>query len=121
MTDYIIDVIIDHILENDCSSHTGTKLYIKIDKNGNVDIKKQNIHYQQGIHNQYSRIWDELVINDNIPIPTYMIDMLKKLFSLPTSSRFRLHLNHYENVIASIKILKEDIARGHNNNLIDYL
>jgi len=117
MTDYIIDVIIDHILEGDYFSPTGTKLYIKIDKNGNVDIKKQNIHYQQGIHNQYSSIWDELVINDNIPIPTYMIDMLKKLFSLPTSSRFRLHLNHYENVIASIKILKEDIARGSQQQL----
>jgi hypothetical protein len=121
MTDYLIDITLKDI--TDCSN-TNINLFIKIDKNGNVDIKQQYIHLRSGCAggNEYSHIWDLLIINDNIPIPSCMINMLKNLLSLPNnkpnlniiSSGFPLYIRHYENVIESIKILKNDIANSQS-------
>jgi len=125
MTDYLIDITLKDI--TDCTSgYTNTtnyNLFIKIDKNGNVDIKQQYIHLRSGCAggSELSPIWDLLIINDNIPIPSYMINMLKHLLSLPNSpklqnaiSRLPLNMRHYENVIESIKILKNDIANSES-------
>ena len=117
MTDYLIDITLKDITDY---GRTNFNLFIKIDKNGNVDIKQQYIHLRSGCAggNEFSPIWDLLIINDNIPIPSYMINMLQNLLSLPnnkpnlpiSSSNTPLNLRHYENVIESIKILKNDIA-----------
>uniref|UniRef100_A0A6C0JKE7 Uncharacterized protein n=1 Tax=viral metagenome TaxID=1070528 RepID=A0A6C0JKE7_9ZZZZ len=119
MTDYLIDITLKDITD---LGNTNYNLFIKIDKNGNVDIKQQYIHLRSGCEgNEYSRISDLLIINDNIPIPSCMINMLKNLFSLPNSpilpnaiSRLPLNMRHYENVIESIKILKNDIVNSQS-------
>lgn len=120
MTEYIIDIIIDNIRENDYGNTKSEKLYVKIDKNGNVDIKKQYKHHRVGIKDEYGSIFDVLIINDNVSIPSYMIEVLKKLFSPPNSTRYLLHANHYENVIESLKILKENIVKSEQK-LIDLI
>ena len=120
MTDYLIDITLKDITDY---GRTNFNLFIKIDKNGNVDIKQQYIHLRSGCDgNEYSHIWDYLIINDNIPIPSCMINMLKNLLSLPnnkpelvnSSSTHPLYIRHYENVIESIKILKNDIANSQS-------
>ncbi len=130
MTDYIIDITIDNIYDSDTlrdnrSSHT---LYIKIDKNGNVDIKRKITHYNPW-GGSYFNTADVVTINDNIPIPYYIINMIKNSFCEITTkskdpARFgcchnNLNSHHYENAIENIIILKEDIAKSQS--IIDLL
>jgi hypothetical protein len=72
-----------------------------------------------------------VTINDNIPIPYYIIDMLKNSFCQPdtrcsklgissSSSGDRLFLRHYLNAIENIIILKENMAKG-TEKIIDLL
>jgi hypothetical protein len=56
-----------------CSLPAQYNFIIKIYKNGNIDIKKQDVSL-------YGTIYDKLIINDNIPIPIYIIDIFKSLF-----------------------------------------
>jgi hypothetical protein len=116
MTEYIINTTIENIRGN--HPYMSTTLYIKIDKMGNVNIKRQTTTYQTGCFNQLSPIYDFYIINDNIPIPFYIIGMLKELFCQTTkhgNSEFSYseehNLAHYYNAIKCLKILKEDIAR----------
>jgi len=50
----------------------------KIDKYGNIDIKSQNVTSGLG-GTQFGAFHTELVINDNIPIPNYLIETIQKL------------------------------------------
>ena len=126
MTEYIIDITIENICEFLYNNTSFVTFYIKIDKNGNVDIQKKvvmsNITHGP---NTYVKI------NDNIPIPSYIINMIKNSFckpnetikKLPGGTHFAgndLNLHHYENAIENIIILKEDIAKCQST-LIDLL
>ena len=125
MTEYIIDITIENISEYDSANGLFT-FYIKIDKNGNVDIQKK--HTTSNIThgpNTYVKI------NDNIPIPSYIINMIKNSFCKPTEPSKKLpggnctqfcllNLHHYEKAIENIIILKEDIAKSQST-LIDLL
>jgi hypothetical protein len=124
MTEYIIDTTIDYIYDSDYSNTHYHTFYIKIDKNGNVDIKRKYTHLQTGIPNRDGPIHNFVIINDNIPIPSYIINIFKNSFCKPTEpskklpggngTSNRLHLHHYENAIENIIILKEDIAKSIN-------
>ena len=130
MNEYIIDTTIEHIYQCDYSSTIYFTFYIKIKKNGNVDIKKKCTHTQTGVPNWDGPIHNIVIINDNIPIPSYIINMLQNSFCKPTEpikklgdsngSDYRLHLHHYENAIENLIILKEDIAKC-SSTIIDLL
>lgn len=126
MTEYIIDITIENIREYDSGVNGSYTFYIKIDKNGNVDIQKKYVmsHITHG-PNSYVKI------NDNIPIPSYIINMIKNSFCKPNEPSKKLpggnctefrsfNLHHYEKAIESLIILKEDIAKSQST-LIDLL
>ena len=111
MTEYVLEVINDMLRPPppyDCGGGA-QKLYIKIDKNGNVDIKSQHISICSGHPNQYYGISDVLIINDDIPIPNYIITMLKELLPSTACQYTKLYQDHYNNVISCIKILKKEL------------
>ena len=130
MTEYIIDITIDHIYDSDNYRYHYNTFYIKIDKNGNVDIKRKYTYLQSGVPNRDGPIYNFVTINDNIPIPSYIINMIKNSFCKPTQSNTKrlgmssngadLRIHHYENAIENIIILKEDIAKSQST-LIDLL
>lgn len=111
MTEYVLEIINDLLRPPppyDCAG-SAEKLYIKIDKNGNVEIKAQGISICSGHPNQYYEIRDVLIINDNIPIPNYIINMLKVLLPSTSCNYTGLYRQHYHNVIESIKIIKREL------------
>lgn len=117
MTEYVIDIVND-LLRDPPPYHcagSAEKLYIKIDKNGNVDIKSQRISICSGHPNEYCQIQDVLVINDNIPIPDHIINMLKQLLSSKGCQYTQLYRSHYYNVIECIKILKAELHELTHN------
>ena len=134
MTEYIIDITIDNIFEGNLNHNCYTTFYIKIDKNGNVDIKR---NYTYLWPPRICDIYDFVIINDNIPIPSYIINMIKNSFCTPKSattnnfktnlpggnhSRDDLSLRHYENTIENIIIVKEELAKYQSIQiLIDLL
>ena len=117
MTEYVLEIVNDLLRGTppyDCAG-SAEKLYIKIDKNGNVDIKSQNISICSGHPNEYYQIRDVLVINDNIPIPDHIINMLKQLLPSNGCQYTQLYRSHYYNVIECIKILKAELHElAHN-------
>jgi len=127
MTEYVIDIVVKNIWHSPSVRNQDHTFYIKIDINGNVDIKRQIIWLQSGQPNTIGPIFNMVTINDNIPIPYYIIDMLKNSFCVPTSNnQFKglcgeqLFLQHYLNAIENIIILKENLAKGFEK-LIDFL
>jgi len=109
MTEYVIDLVLKRIpLKIYLPCHTRENLFIKIDKNGNVNIKQQYIHPG----GEHSKIWDYLIINDNISIPSYTINMLINLFIKVPDGGGEFDHDHYAVIIQSIKCLKEDFAKA---------
>jgi hypothetical protein len=86
------------------------KFYIKIYKNGNVDIKEQCIDSHNGA---FHKIRDKLVINDGISFPPCVISMLKYLFDNSVGSVPNMKcLTTCQNIIGSIKILQEELVKA---------
>ena len=107
MTKYIVNTALRNLTDHPYGYNQVT-LYIKIDINGNIDIKRQN---QGDRHFGPGPIHDHLIINDNIPIPTYMINMIKHL--IPEPAIFVSgSLERFLNIIESIKILKNDMKNN---------
>jgi len=111
MNENIIDITIENIKqkENDIFL-TRQTLFIKIDARGNVKIQKQTIYVNWYLPFQChpyrkSKLIDVLVINDNVEIPDYLINTIKKLFVYQEN----LYVPHYEKIIESIKMLKHSI------------
>jgi hypothetical protein len=111
MNENMIDITIENIKqkENDIFL-TRQTLFIKIDARGNVNIQKQIIYVNWYLPFQChpyrkSKLIDVLVINDNVEIPDYLINTIKKLFVYQEN----LYVPHYEKIIESIKILKHSI------------
>jgi len=108
MTEYVIEKL------------TGqTRLYegqykiflFKIDKYGNIDIKSQNFSGLGGT--QFGVFHTELVINDNIPIPNYLIETIQKL--LHPVVELELYAVYYDNAIKVIKQIKESLKELSDN------
>jgi len=107
----IIDITIDNLKqkENDIFL-TRQTLFVKIDARGNVTIQKKIIYvnwflpFQCGPYRK-SRVIDVLVIHDNVEIPDYLINMIKKLFAHQENH----YVPYYEKIIESIRILKHSL------------
>jgi hypothetical protein len=99
-----------------CYAYTMYKYYFKIDTRGNVNVKEQSISVCSGHPNQYNPVTDILVINDNISIPSYLIETLKTLitcnFSHNSTSVYRCH---WTCIIETIKQLKQSLKELAEN------
>ena len=123
MTEYIIDITLERINKSFSNDVGVYNIFIKIDINGNVDIKQEFLGRRPGYDQSY--IHNLLIINDNIPIPPFMINMIKKLFDKNNGlnigyTQMELNLDHYYQSIDSIRTLKNDIA-NMQNPFLDYL
>jgi len=107
MTEYIIDTTIENIRHYDVHPDVIYTLYVKIDKMGNVDIRSGT-----NFNNSTCQL---LTINDNIPIPYYIINSLKQLFCCPDRNKSAIirsgtnftgganSMSHYFNAIECLK------------------
>lgn len=123
MTEYVIDITLERIQKSSHNDLGVYNIFIKIDINGNVDIKQEFLGRRPGYDQSY--IHNLLIINDNIPIPSYLINMIKKLFDKNNGlnigyTQMELIIDHYYQSIDSIRTLKNDIAKMQIN-LIDLL
>ena len=120
MTTYILDFVTDEYRDapshQGCFAFTRYKYYFNIDTRGNVKIKEQNILVCSGHPNEHGVVKDILVINDNIPIPSYLIETLKTLitynFIHNSSSIYRCH---WICIIETIKQLKQSLKELTEN------
>lgn len=119
----IIDITIDNIKEREYDFLLPRQnLIIKIDVRGNVNIQKQLVFFNSFLLNyclpfqcfpsRKSRLIDVLVINDNIDIPDYLINTIKKLFT----HQENFYIPYYEKIIESIKILKHSLRLEFSDN-----
>ena len=107
---YLINIETDYIWELPGSGHIcqAKKFWVKIDTKGNVNIKSRS----SDSYGKYpeSFIHDVLVINDNIPIPQNIIDMLQ-IFIITTgvggSCGSSIHC--FTCIITAIKTLKTNL------------
>jgi len=119
MASYVLDFVTgeyrDSPSHQGCYAYSMYKYYFKIDTRGNVNIKEQSISVCSGHPSQYHSPNDILVINDNISIPSYLIDTLKSLitynFSNNSSSIYRCH---WTCIIETIKQLKQTLKELEN-------
>jgi hypothetical protein len=126
MSDYIIDITIENIPEHEYGNPGMITLYIKIDKNGNVDIKRKIVSFNNMTHGPSSFI----TIIDNIPIPSYIINSIKNslckrgykttLPGINTTCLDLFNYHHYLNAIENIIILKKELAKCQST-LVDLL
>lgn len=132
MSDYIIDITIENIPEQDYGEPRMLTLYIKIDKNGNVDIRKKIVSRLPWGAYQTWEPFPFIIINDNIPIPSYLINVIKNSFSQRiyktkvagvgnNATDISLNYRHYLNAIENIIILKEELAKMTRHAIIDLL
>jgi len=110
--EYVIDQFIGHIRNSYNGEDTNrTAFLFKIDKYGNVDIKSQ--HMTGGLGGtMMSKFQTQLFINDNIQMPTYLIETVKTMIN-PTSDY--LFASYFINVIQVIKQLKTSLKELSNN------
>jgi hypothetical protein len=120
--EYILDYEMkENVRDSDSQCSNDTKFLFKIDKNGNVDIKRQIIILNTGRSNEYKDIENYLSIRDNIPIPFYLIEFLKKLIIRPAydGGYGRLYSSYWYIIIDAIKQLKISLKEHLNNT--DYI
>jgi hypothetical protein len=129
MSDYVVDILTDyHRLQpfDDDDSRFDYKQYmIKIDNNGNVNVS-QNVKtiYYGGCSDRLSGFSKLLEINDNIPIPVYLIPVIKQIFTDTYYKKNRygfeervsrnykhLYNEHWEIAINFLKLLKQELKQ----------
>jgi hypothetical protein len=95
MTEYVLDIEVigqdHHVDTGSWTTRTYTKYFFKIDINGNVNIA---IQYQppSGANphrEEYKKKETIVLINDNIPIPTYLIDIIQGLIQRTTGMSYK--------------------------------
>ena len=120
MTTYVLDITTRQYRMTPptgscCSNHI--KFYFKIDTNGNVNIKEQRIFSSSGYASDVSAPCDTLIINDNIPIPSNLIEILKNLINNCSDD---FYYSHWMSIIETIKGLKQSL-KEENNKIIDQI
>ena len=90
-----------------CYTSNHYTFHIKIDISGNVDIKQQGTFHCNGSSGgitEHGQPMDMLLIKDNIPIPTEILNTIKMVINFPIeySPAFRY-------VVDQIKSIKEDL------------
>jgi hypothetical protein len=84
----------------------------KIDKYGNTHISAQSVTSGLG-GTQFGAFHTQLIINDNIPIPIYLIETIQKL--LHPDAETERQASYFNNVIQVIKQLKTSLKELSNN------
>ena len=112
---YVLDYETGEIKNSTIYEPYGHKYHYQIDSQGNVKI--------QHIMNDY-RGWNypgqtRLLINDNIPIPAYLVDMLKELITYSPYQDKPTHSSGFwdRNVINVINKIKSGLKELANNPL----
>jgi len=108
---HTISNVLHHPYIFGCSAPQQYNFIIKIYKNGNIDIKIQNVND----YGHPTTIYDKLIINDNIPIPIYIIDIFKSLFS-NGSQLYEYDMNKF---ICILQKFKEDFAIIYKKNKLE--
>jgi hypothetical protein len=105
--------IIDHLTgfrQFEYGSSNNFNLHIRIDKYGNINIKKQTEYRQQNGGNTLYPWHEELTINDNIPFPSYFENILKTIINKGGS-----YYADWLYIIDLIKLFKSTIKEHINN------
>jgi len=118
MTTYILDFVTgeyrDAPSHQGCFAFTMYKYYFNIDTRGNIKIKEQNIFVCSGNPNEHGLVKDILIINDNIPIPNYLIETLKTLITFKHDGT-SVYRSHWICIIETIKQLKQSLKELTEN------
>lgn len=109
MTEYLIDFLTPRMPINHYTPYQTNQYGFKIDNNGNVTIQYEG--YYCGV------IIQTIDIHDNVPIPLYLIDILKMLLKTEDENNhnYRVYCDYYMHIIAVIKRLKKKLAELVNN------
>jgi hypothetical protein len=131
---YVVDILTHFYRDysvNDSGSSNWKQYMIKIDVNGNVVVSQNSINSSSKVNNdsmsnEFTKI---LEINDNIPIPSYLIPVIKQMFPCcsivsrdgdcsyhPTKKYTNLYNNHWEIMIDVLNKLKQEIKKTHGNS-----
>jgi hypothetical protein len=116
MAEYVIDYETPNMpVEHSCNSFASywVTYWFKIHKCGNIEITQQRSFRTSGQGHEFSSPQNVLLINDNIPIPSYMIEMLKTLISCHNSHY--LYHYHWDIIFNTIKQLKISLKELSNN------
>lgn len=138
MSNYVVDILTDFHRLSPPSGSCGSdyKQYmIKIDNNGNVTISQRFRSSHSGHSDEISGFSKLLEINDNIPIPMYLIPVIKQLFTdkyyydalkhgreeSGSSNYNNLYNEHWDIAINSLKLLKQELKLTTENpqNILD--
>ena len=109
MSEYVIDYLTGN-RQWEYGSSSGFNLHIKIDKFGNINIKRQRSYSQQNGGTTHYPWEEELSINDNIPFPSYFENILKTIINKGAS-----YYADWNYIIDLIKLFKTTIKEMSNN------
>ena len=107
------EYVIDHLTGSrqvEYGSSSYFNLHIRIDKYGNINIKRQNSYCQQNAGTTHYNWGEELTINDNIPFPSYFENILKSIINKGGS-----YIADWYYIIDLIKLFKSTIKEMSNN------
>jgi len=118
MDTYVLDVETPEIRDEPIplmgsTYYNSNKYYFKIDKNGNVNVKSIMINHTCGHPSQSYPIYEELNITDNIPIPDYLLDIIKYYTS--TLKGHYVYRSHYSMVIGLVIQFKKSLKEQSEN------
>ena len=85
-------------------------MHFRIDKYGNINIKRQNSYNQQNAGITHYNWAEELTINDNIPFPSYFENILKTIIN-----KGGIYQADWYYIIYLIKLFKTTIKEMSNN------
>jgi hypothetical protein len=118
MSEYVIDYETPN-MPNDHSCNHGASGWVtywfKIHKHGNIEITQQRSTSIPNQGTQFCRPERQLLIEDNIPIPNYLIEMLKTLITTNWQNQHYLYHYHWDIVLNTIKQLKTSLKELSNN------
>lgn len=109
MSEYVIDYLTGS-RQHEYGSQSMFNLHIKIDKYGNINIKRQNSYHQQNAGITYCPWNEELSINDNIPFPSYFENILKIIINKGGS-----YYADWNYIIDLIKLFKTTVKELSDN------
>jgi len=115
MSEYVIDYETPNMPINNPAYNNGWVTYwFKIHKHGNIEITSQRSSCIPNQGTQFCKPERQLLIEDNIPIPNYLIEMLKTLINTNGNEHYLYHY-HWEIVLNTIKQLKTSLKELSNN------
>jgi hypothetical protein len=109
MTEYLIDYLTSETPDS-YGSNSRSVFHFKIHNNGNVDVFSRSCS-----RDTIYPFNNQLTIHDNIPIPLYLIDMLKKLIEIDYRYSGIKFAEYYYLITETIRLIKTKLAEVVNN------